>query len=214
MFSDEKIDPANNTHILVFEDQGHEKLGTWKLPTYLVSETNASKAPSIIFAVWIEENRCLLSLSASTFKYDLKLKLNQQQNDLLWTMATAINTSTSASPNVPLQAAVPELPPAIAAFIEALRPTMYILIVSAVWLGIAIPILVILFFNSTKKLRRSAIFINNAIAICIGITMGILNAAIQVRSSKCPKRMIVKNLLGVFLSDGRNAQPGQRLESP
>lgn len=80
---------------------------------------------------------------------------------------------------------------------------MYILLFCAVWLGIAIPILIILFFTSTRKLRRSAIFISNAIGIFIGITMGVLSVAIQVAFAVICHRREVLIIKRPTVLDGR-----------
>lgn len=76
-----------------------------------------------------------------------------------------------------------QLPLALEAFIEGIKPAMFIFLFCTVWLGIAIPLLVILFYTSSSNMRKTAIFISNAIGIGIGIVLGVLNAAILVRYS-------------------------------
>lgn len=88
----------------------------------------------------------------------------------------------SATPSSNATALQPiQLPPVLEAFIDGIRPAMFILLFCAVWLGIAIPLLVVLFYTSSSAMKRSAIFITNAIGISIGIVLGVLNVAIQVR---------------------------------
>lgn len=84
-------------------------------------------------------------------------------------------TSTSNTTDVPIQ-----LPPALAAYIDGIRPAMYILIFCAVWLGVAIPLLIILFYTSSRALRRSAVFISNVIGISLAISFGVLGVAMEV----------------------------------
>lgn len=90
-------------------------------------------------------------------------------------MNATTNSTTTVTPDVPVQ-----LPPALTAYIDGIRPAMYILLFCAVWLGIAIPLLVILFYTSSKTLRRTAVFVSNVIGISLAIALGVLNVVIEV----------------------------------
>lgn len=78
------------------------------------------------------------------------------------------------------------IPPDIIAFVSASTPTLKNLTISAVWLGVSIPLLIVLFFFSTEKLRRKPIFILNAISISVGIIMGLLNVVLLFTSVTRP----------------------------
>ncbi|TFK37248.1 hypothetical protein BDQ12DRAFT_632665, partial [Crucibulum laeve] len=72
------------------------------------------------------------------------------------------------------------LPPAVAAFIAGVKPALSVLLLCAVWLGVTIPLLFVLFYFSTPSSRRKPLFIFNAISVFIGILMGALNVGILV----------------------------------
>lgn len=94
---------------------------------------------------------------------------------------TTTNSPGSSTNNgVPGQVVVAELPPVLTSYLDAIKSTVHITILCAVWLGISIPILFALFYTSTKSLRRSAIFISNAFAISIGVLTGVLSVIFLV----------------------------------
>ncbi|TFK35049.1 hypothetical protein BDQ12DRAFT_635510 [Crucibulum laeve] len=84
-------------------------------------------------------------------------------------------TSTPPIDDIPL-------PPPGLNYIAAIRPCLNLLIIGTVWSAVLIPILVALFFFSTKHLRRKPIFIFNVISILLGIAMGIFSFIVQWRA--------------------------------
>jgi hypothetical protein len=72
------------------------------------------------------------------------------------------------------------IPPLILIYVEAIRPTIILLLVSMAWLAISLPLIISLFLFSTKQSRRTPIFYANALSILLGISMGILNVIILV----------------------------------
>ncbi|OSX58092.1 hypothetical protein POSPLADRAFT_1154990 [Postia placenta MAD-698-R-SB12] len=91
------------------------------------------------------------------------------------------------------------IPPDIVAFVSASTPTLKNLTISAVWLGVSIPLLIVLFFFSTEKLRRKPIFILNAISISVGIIMGLLNVVLLVKFLLTVQITTTKVLLAIFV---------------
>ncbi|KAF7351321.1 hypothetical protein MSAN_01563600 [Mycena sanguinolenta] len=75
---------------------------------------------------------------------------------------------------------VPPPPPPGLNYIAAIKPSVTLLMIGTVWCSMLIPLLVILFAFSSPSLRRRPLFILNAIAVLIGIVLGIINAYIEV----------------------------------
>ncbi|TFK33497.1 hypothetical protein BDQ12DRAFT_589428, partial [Crucibulum laeve] len=71
-------------------------------------------------------------------------------------------------------------PPPGLNYIEAIRPALTFLILVTVWSAILVPILVALFFFSTRELRRKPIFICNVFSILLGLSMGICTLYAEV----------------------------------
>jgi hypothetical protein len=68
----------------------------------------------------------------------------------------------------------------VSTFVTIIKPALVVLIVCAVWLGISVPLLFVLFYFSTAKSRCKAIFKFNVISVSMGIIMGVLNVAVLV----------------------------------
>ncbi|TFK37705.1 hypothetical protein BDQ12DRAFT_569585, partial [Crucibulum laeve] len=66
-------------------------------------------------------------------------------------------------------------PPPGLNYIAAIQPSFNMLMIGTSFSAALIPLLIVLFFFSTKALRRMPIFILNVISILLGISMGILN---------------------------------------
>ncbi|PFH45063.1 hypothetical protein AMATHDRAFT_132447, partial [Amanita thiersii Skay4041] len=64
-------------------------------------------------------------------------------------------------------------PPPGLNYLQVVNPFLSILMTELVGTSILLPLLVILFFFSTKQLRRKPIFILNVISILLGMSMGI-----------------------------------------
>ncbi|KAJ8078450.1 hypothetical protein PM082_012732 [Marasmius tenuissimus] len=65
-------------------------------------------------------------------------------------------------------------------YIEAITPSLNLLIIGAVWSAALVPLLILLFFWSTPSLRRSPIFLMNVFAVIMGLVVGVLNMQIYV----------------------------------
>ncbi|KAL0061116.1 hypothetical protein AAF712_012110 [Marasmius tenuissimus] len=65
-------------------------------------------------------------------------------------------------------------------YIEAIKPSLNLLIIGAVWSAALVPLLILLFFWSTPSLRRSPIFLMNVFAVIMGLVVGVLNMQIYV----------------------------------
>ncbi|PFH53348.1 hypothetical protein AMATHDRAFT_137971 [Amanita thiersii Skay4041] len=66
-------------------------------------------------------------------------------------------------------------PPSGLNYIEAIKPALNLLLIGAIWSAMLLPLLITLFFFSTKELRRKPIFILNVLALLFGEIMGVLN---------------------------------------
>lgn len=85
------------------------------------------------------------------------------------------NSTASSTPNV-----FPP-PPLGLNYIAAIQPSLIFLMIGTAWGGILLPLLVALFFFSTKDSRRRPIFILNVLSIALGLFMTFFNAALEVR---------------------------------
>ncbi|KAH9476248.1 hypothetical protein JR316_0011819 [Psilocybe cubensis] len=84
------------------------------------------------------------------------------------------NSSTTSMPNNFLP------PPPGLNYIAAIQPSLIFLMIGTSWGGILLPLLVALFYFSTKELRRKPVFILNVLAILLGLFLSIMNAVIEV----------------------------------
>ncbi|KAH9478635.1 hypothetical protein JR316_0009092 [Psilocybe cubensis] len=80
------------------------------------------------------------------------------------------NSTVDSAPNV-----FPP-PPVGLNYIAAIQPSLTFLMIGTVWGGILLPLLVALFFFSSKTTRRRPIFILNVFSITLGLFMSIFNA--------------------------------------
>ncbi|PFH46738.1 hypothetical protein AMATHDRAFT_69230 [Amanita thiersii Skay4041] len=72
---------------------------------------------------------------------------------------------------------LPPPPPPGLNYIAFIKPQMNILIIHAIGAAILLPLLVSLFFFSTKRLRRKPVFIFNVISILLGLAVGMFYVA-------------------------------------
>ncbi|PFH46139.1 hypothetical protein AMATHDRAFT_156174 [Amanita thiersii Skay4041] len=79
------------------------------------------------------------------------------------------------------------LPPPGLNFISVVQPSLGILIAALTGTAILVPLWVILFFFSTKQLRRKPIFIMNVISIMLGVTLGISTTYIMYQEITNPQ---------------------------
>ncbi|KAF9487796.1 hypothetical protein BDN71DRAFT_1404265 [Pleurotus eryngii] len=78
-------------------------------------------------------------------------------------------------------------PPPGLNYIEAIRPSVTMLMIGSVWSAVLVPLLCVLFFFSTKDLRRKPIFILNVCSILLGIAMGLLNGVKAILTPLVPQ---------------------------
>jgi hypothetical protein len=78
----------------------------------------------------------------------------------------------------------PPLPPGMNFYIAAIQPSIVFLMIGTIWTGILLPLMVALFFFSSKDTRRKPIFILNVLSLSLGFLLGIFNAYIQVSHLK------------------------------
>ncbi|KAF9011981.1 hypothetical protein BDQ17DRAFT_1345237 [Cyathus striatus] len=85
-----------------------------------------------------------------------------------------------------------QLPPDLLLYIEAIKPSLNVLTVCAVWLGISIPLMFLL-------TKAKPLFIFNAVSIFIGIAMGVLNMVILLKTLGDPLNGISKPVYVTYL---------------
>ena len=75
---------------------------------------------------------------------------------------------------------LPPPPPPGLNYIAAIQPSIVFLMIGTIWTGILLPLMVALFFFSSKDTRRKPIFILNVLSLLLGLIVGILNACTEV----------------------------------
>jgi len=93
-----------------------------------------------------------------------------------------MDLNATATPN-PIPNTFP-LPPPGLNYIAAIQPSIVFLMIGTAWSGILLPLLVAVFFFSTKDSRRKPIFIMNVVSIALGLIMGIYNGILEVSRLK------------------------------
>jgi hypothetical protein len=73
----------------------------------------------------------------------------------------------------------PPLPPGMN-YIATIQPCIVSLMIATIWTGILLPLMVALFFFSSKDTRRKPIFILNVLSLSLGFFLGIFDACTQV----------------------------------
>ncbi|PFH45064.1 hypothetical protein AMATHDRAFT_10086 [Amanita thiersii Skay4041] len=115
-------------------------------------------------------------------------------------MSPAINISIDPSELTHIQ--IPSPPPGLN-YLWVINPSLSILMTELVGISILLPLLVILFFFSTKQLRRKPIFILNVVSILLGISMGVTGIWDLYQAITNPQRHISSThfaVLGCFTS--------------
>lgn len=85
-----------------------------------------------------------------------------------------------------MSSSIPPPPPGLN-YTALIIPNLDVLIINTVWASILIPLLVLLFFLSGPKIRRTPIFIMNVISVTLGIITGLLDVKLRVsRTIRCP----------------------------
>ncbi|KAF5350892.1 hypothetical protein D9758_010535 [Tetrapyrgos nigripes] len=69
---------------------------------------------------------------------------------------------------------------------SGITPTLRVVILCAVWFGISIPMLLLLFVTSTAESRRTALFVANAVALLTAMSLGLSNIIILMNSVTNP----------------------------
>jgi hypothetical protein len=77
---------------------------------------------------------------------------------------------------------MPQLPPGLIPT-AALIPSLKLLLVCTVWGSALLPLLLLLFFFSTPKIRRKPIFLMNVASVTMGIVAGIMNMKLNVSTT-------------------------------
>ena len=75
---------------------------------------------------------------------------------------------------------LPPPPPPGMNYIAAIQPSIVFLMIGTIWTGILLPLIVALFFFSSKDTRRRPIFILNVLSLLLGFVLGIFNACSEV----------------------------------
>jgi hypothetical protein len=75
---------------------------------------------------------------------------------------------------------LPPLPPPGMNYIAAIQPSIVFLMIGTIWTGILLPLMVALFFFSSKDTRRKPTFILNVLSLFLGFFLGIFNACTEV----------------------------------
>ncbi|PFH46137.1 hypothetical protein AMATHDRAFT_8164 [Amanita thiersii Skay4041] len=84
-------------------------------------------------------------------------------------------------------------PPPGLNYIVVIQPSLGILIVALTGSAILVPLLVILFFFSTKCHRRKPIFVMNVISIILGLILGISFTSIMYQGITKPSRLLTRS---------------------
>ncbi|KAH9483523.1 Ribosome production factor 2-like protein [Psilocybe cubensis] len=90
------------------------------------------------------------------------------------------NSTENIMPNV-----FPPPPPGLN-YIAAIQPSLTFLMIGTAWGGVLLPLLVALFYFSTKDTRRRPIFILNVLSILLGLFMVFFNAVLEIRAILAP----------------------------
>jgi hypothetical protein len=80
---------------------------------------------------------------------------------------------------------LPPPPPPGMNYIAAIQPSIVFLMIGTIWTGILLPLMVALFFFSSKDTRRQPIFILNVLSLSLGFLLGIFNACTEVSHLIC-----------------------------
>ena len=80
---------------------------------------------------------------------------------------------------------LPPPPPPGMNYIAAIQPSIVFLMIGTIWTGILLPLMVALFFFSSKDTRRKPIFIMNALSLSLGFFLGIFVVCTQVSYLMC-----------------------------
>ena len=80
---------------------------------------------------------------------------------------------------------LPSPPPPGMNYIAAIQPSIVFLMIGTIWTGILLPLMVALFFFSSKDTRRKPIFILNVFSLSLGFLLSIFNAYAQVSHLMC-----------------------------
>ena len=80
---------------------------------------------------------------------------------------------------------LPPPPPPGMNYIAAIQPSIVFLMIGTIWTGVLLPLMVALFFFSSKDTRRKPIFILNVLSLSLGFLLGIFNAYAQVSHLMC-----------------------------
>ncbi|PFH46140.1 hypothetical protein AMATHDRAFT_156171 [Amanita thiersii Skay4041] len=83
-------------------------------------------------------------------------------------------------------------PPPGLNYISVVQPSLGILMVALTGTAVLFPLLVILFFFSTKSLRRKPIFVMNVISIILGLTLGISFTFIMYQAITNPSNLLTR----------------------
>jgi len=75
---------------------------------------------------------------------------------------------------------LPPPPPPGMNYIAAIQPSIVFLMIGTIWTGILLPLMVALFFFSSKNTRRQPIFILNVLSLSLGFLVGAFNARTEV----------------------------------
>ena len=75
---------------------------------------------------------------------------------------------------------LPPPPPPGLNYIAAIQPSIIFLMIGTIWTGILLPLMIALFFFSSKDTRRKPIFILNVLSMSLGFIVGIVNACSMV----------------------------------
>ena len=80
---------------------------------------------------------------------------------------------------------LPSPPPPGMNYIAAIQPSIVFLVIATIWTGILLPLMVALFFFSSKDTRRQPIFILNVLSLSLGFVLGIFSICTQVSYLMC-----------------------------
>lgn len=86
-------------------------------------------------------------------------------------------------PGLSSELAMSTLPPGVAAYVKTITSSLTLLVIGAVWAAVLVPLLILLLFFSTPSLRRRPIFLMNLVSVSLGITLGIINTKLFVRTA-------------------------------
>ncbi|KII84132.1 hypothetical protein PLICRDRAFT_46491 [Plicaturopsis crispa FD-325 SS-3] len=94
----------------------------------------------------------------------------------------------------------PPLPPPGTNWIAALQPAVGFLLIGTIFSSMLVPILLALFFFSTRAMRRTLMFSMNVFALLIGLAMGVLNVYSEAYSVLRPSDPLPSSSYGAFAS--------------